>query len=169
MILFVLPARTHLEDQDRVLGWRQVTADRQSLRDLKQLVPRLRELGAEKVVVSDLDGQSGWLLGRRLNVPVEEWHSLRRFNVGKHHGEASAQFGKLFAQLESKWTSNPDIPVKGGDSLKSFTKRIAASNSKLKAQPGTTICVADRRTIAALVNVPEAQLEHGRVYQWRTN
>ena len=151
------------------MGWRQVNADRAALRELKALVPRLRELGAKKVVVSDLDGQSGWLLGRRLNVPVEEWNSLRRFNVGKHHGEDGSQFAKLEAELETKWKSNPDIPVKGGDSLKSFTKRIAASNSKLKAQPGTTICVADRRTIAALVNVPEAQLEHGRVYQWRTN
>jgi broad specificity phosphatase PhoE len=169
MILFVLPARTHLEEQGRVMGWRQVTADRASLRELKQLVPRLRELGATKVVVSDLDGQSGWLLGRRLNVGVEEWHSLRRFNVGKHHGEAGEQFEKLRTQLVEKWKSNPDIPVKGGDSLKSFTKRMSASRDKLKSQGTATVVVADAKTVAALIDAPDAKLEHGRVYQWQTS
>jgi broad specificity phosphatase PhoE len=168
MILFVLPARTYMEQQERVMGWRQVNADRAALRELKALVPRLRELGAKKVVVSDLDGQSGWLLGRRLNVPVEEWNSLRRFNVGKHHGEDGSQFAKLEAELETKWKSNPDIPVKGGDSLKSFNKRMAASRDKLKALDGAVV-VADRRTIAALIAAPDAKLEHGRVYAWQTS
>ena len=169
MILFVLPARTHLEEQERVLGWRQVTADRESLRELKQLVPRLRELGTAKVVVSDLDGQSGWLLGRRLNVPVEEWHSLRRFNVGKHHGEASSQFAKLFTQLTEKWKVNPDIPVKGGDSAKSYAKRMSASADKLKSQQSVTVVVAAAREIGKLIGKDELRLEHGRLYAWPTN
>lgn len=164
-ILFVLPAETIYDQQGRVMGWKHTPAPREKLKQLKTLVPRLKELGAERVICSDLDGQSGWMIARNLGLKCDEWQSLRRLNWGKHHGLSKEKADKEWMQLQEKWKANPDIPIHNGDSLTSFRNRIAATRERLKKQSGTTVVVAGPLEIQRLVGA-EATLERNRVYEW---
>jgi len=167
MILFVLPAATIYDKQDRVMGWKSTPPSRDAMRELKHLVPRLRELGTTKIIACDLLSDSGKLLARRLNVPYEEWSSLRRFNVGRHHGAPASKFNELYQKMSSIWTEKPDVPVKGGDSLTSFNKRMSASADKLSksANDDIVVVVADPKVVQTLAKT-NATLERNRVYQY---
>ena len=167
-VLFVLPAETIYDRQHRVMGWKATPSPRESLKQLKGIIPRLRELGAAAVVYSDFDVDSGYLLAKRLGVPFEEWMCLRRLNVGKHHGASASQFAKLEQEMSRIWTEKPDIPIKGGDSLTSFKKRVSALGDKLESLQTTTLVVADERIIKALTGAT-GPLERGRVYEWRSH
>src|SRR5258705_3935025 len=125
-MIAMLPAANIMDLAERCAGHRHTPCSREELRKLQALTPRLAELGCSKIVCSDLDAQSGDALARRLNVPVEEWPSLRRFNVGKHHGRYTADVVTTPERIAA-----PDVPIKGGDSRTSFEKRIAASREKL--------------------------------------
>src|SRR6266568_4061636 len=129
----VLPAANIYDKQQRVAAHKHTPASREELKRLQQLTPRLRELGVERIVCSDLDGQSGETLGRRLNVPVEEWECLRRRNWGKLHGVPRQRALEVLAAI-----SELTVPVKGGDSHISFSKRILAARNRLaQAQQNT--------------------------------
>lgn len=164
-ILFVLPAETIYDQQNRVMGWKHTPAPREKLKQLKAITPRLKELGAKQVVCSDLDGQSGWAIARTLGLKCDEWHSLRRLNWGKHHGQSKAKADKEWEQLQEKWKGNPDIPIHNGDSLTSFRNRIAATRERLRKQNGTTVVVAGPFEIQKLIGT-EAKLERNRIYAW---
>ena len=164
-VYFVLPAQTIYEQQGRVAGHRHTPASRDSLRELRDLVPRLRELGATKVISSDLDEQSAALLGRRLNVPVELWQSLRRFNVGKHHGMKSSKFEDLYRTVHEEWKEHPEIPMQGGDSKLSYDKRIAATRERLLRLTAPAVLMAGAQEICALIGA-NSPLEHNHIYEW---
>jgi broad specificity phosphatase PhoE len=164
-VLFVLPAESIYDQQQRVMGWRQTPAPREKLKKLKELTPRLKELGAQKVVCSDLDGQSGFFLARNLGVPCEEWKSLRRFNFANAHGQSKDKAEKLLSDMRERWKANPDIPIPGGDSLTSFKNRLAASKDKLKRNGATYVVVAAPFEIENLTGVA-TKFERGRIYEW---
>lgn len=164
MILFILPAATTYDVQGRVAGWKATPASRDSIKQLKLLIPRLRELRPSRVVASDLDFQSAQLLARKLDIPFDEWNVLRRLNVGKLHGTNLYKFQELYKNVQAQWKSNPDIPIKGGDSLTSYQKRMAATKERLSKLEGVTIVVAGAREIEAVTGSSEAQ--RGRIYEW---
>lgn len=165
MILFILPAATIYDSQGRVAGWKATPASRDSLKQLKALIPRLRELNPSRIVASDLDSQTSSFLARKLDIPFEEWNALRRLNVGKLHGTNSSKFQELYENVQAQWKSNPDIPIKGGDSLTSYQKRMAATKERLSKLEGVTIVVASAREIEAITGSGGAQ--RGRVYEWQ--
>src|SRR5262249_9789092 len=138
---------------------------RDAIRELRTLVPRLRELGVAKVIACDLLSDSGKLLARRLNVPYEEWSSLRRFNVGKHHGRPVSLWKDIEASLVTVWDDKPDVPVKGGDSRTSFNKRMSSARERLASTRQNTLVVADPRVVQAITG-SSAPLERNRVYQY---
>ena len=164
-VLFVLPAKSIYDQQNRVMGHRSTPAPREQLKKLKEVAPRLKELGAEKVVCSDLDGQSGFLIARTVGIPCEEWRSLRRFNVGKHHGQRREKEEKILAEYQERWKTNPNIPYFGGDSLTSFKNRLAASKEKLKKNGAVYVVVAPPLVIEHLTGIA-GKFEEGHVYQW---
>lgn len=149
-MLVCLPAANIYDVQERVSAHKHTPASREALKRLQALAPRLRELGVTHIVCSDLDGQSGEALGRRLNVPVEEWESLRRFNWGKLHG---AQARRAY---DARPSGQPIVPVRGGDSQTSFEKRIAASKERLSALPAGTLLIADPEVLEKLTGAGSA-------------
>lgn len=164
-VLFVLPAETIYEQQGRVMGWRHTPTPREKLKQLKALAPRLKELGAERVICSDLDNQSGWTIARTLGLRCEEWQILRRFNWGKHHGQTKTKAEKEWEILQERWKANPDVPVHNGDSLTSFRKRLEATKERFKKQQGTAVVLMTPFEIENLLGL-KANLERGRVYEW---
>ena len=167
-VLFILPAQTILDGQNRVMGWRQTPALREKLKELKGIVPRLKELGVEKVISSDLDGQSGWMVARNLGLKCEEWHSLRRFNYGKLHGVAQEKAEEQWKQLEEKWKANPDIPIHSGDSWTSFKNRMEATKERLGKAKGTAVVVLGPFELQQLTGA-KMPLERNHVYEWTVN
>lgn len=145
-MLFILPAPNVYEAQGRVAGHKHTPTSRESLKLLKPLVPRLRELGVSKIICSDLDIATGSYLARRLNIPVEEWQSLRRFNVGKLHGTDQAKFSEVYAGLQS-----PEVPVKGGDSKASFDKRVAHSKHRLRNISETILVICEAKFLGVIL------------------
>lgn len=162
-MIFTLPAQTIYEATGRVSGWKHSPARRQSLRAIRSLVPRLRELKVEKVVCSDLDAQTGELLGRALRVPVEQWDSLRRFNAGKLHGAPQQRWADLMDTMQLMWQEKPDVPVKGGDSQTSFKKRVTASHQRLVKTQQNILVVAPEQVLQALLDT-DSKLEPCRLY-----
>lgn len=164
-VLFITPAETIYDQEKRVMGHRATPASREKLKKLRELAPRLKELGAQKVICSDLDGQSGFFLARNLGVDCEEWRSLRRFNVGKHHGQHIAKEQKILSEYQERWKTNPNIPYFGGDSWTSFKNRLAASKDKLKRNGQVYAVVAPAFVIEHLTGIA-GKFESGHVYQW---
>jgi len=167
-VLFTLPAETIYDQENRVMGHRATPAPRDKLKKLKEVAPRLKELGVEKVVCSDLDGQSGFFLARNLGVPCEEWRVLRRLNVGKHHGQRVEKEQKILNEYRERWKTNPNIPYFGGDSWTSFRNRLAASRDRLKKNSCTYAVVADSFVIEQLTGV-SGKFERGHIYQWEVS
>jgi len=161
-LYFVLPATSIYETQERVSGHRHTPLSRESLKALRDLVPRLRELNVKKVIASDLDEQSAALLGRRLNAPVELWQPLRRFNWGKLHGTKACKAQDVYKSIQA-----PEVPVKGGDSPASFHKRLSAARSRLLDLTLPSVVMADAQVIAQLIGAPAA-LEHNHIYEYDT-
>ena len=171
-MIFALPAPNLYESQGRIAGHKHTPTSRESLRSLKPLVPRLKELNIAKVICAELDEATGQWLARRLNVPYESWTSLNRFNAGKSHGIKSQAWSQLMDTMEVMWAEKPDVPVKGGDSRTSFTRRMAASRERLSkpglssaSAPAQVLVVAPRQVIGALLQQDATSLIPGRVYQ----
>lgn len=161
-IYFVLPATSIYESQERVSAHRHTPLSRESLKALRDLVPRLRELNVKKVIASDLDEQSASLLGRRLNAPVELWQPLRRFNWGKLHGTKACKARDVYESIQA-----PEVPVKGGDSKASFHKRLSAARARLLALAAPSVVMADAQVIAQLIGA-NATLQHNHIYEFDT-
>jgi len=164
-VYFTLPAETIYDQEGRVMGHRATPASREKLKKLKEIAPRLKELGVEKVVCSDLDGQSGFFLARNVGVQCDEWKSLRRFNFAKHHGQHGEKEEKIFAEYQERWKQNPNIPYFGGDSWTSFKNRLAASKDKLKRNGSVYAVIAPPFVIEHLTGIA-GKFERGRVYLW---
>ena len=158
MTYICLPARNIYDKQNRVAAHRHTPAARDELRKLAELAPRLRELHVARIVSSDLDGQSAELLARRLNVPYEEWESLRRWNWGKWHGATATK-----AYEARPVGGDPQVPIKGGDSQASFGKRIAATAQHINKLGGTCLLIADAEVLDKLFNA--RKLERYHIYE----
>lgn len=164
-VFFVVPPETVYDAQNRVMGHHATPFLREKLKTLKEIVPRLKELGTQKVVCSDLDGQAGFYLARQLGVTCEDWKSLRRFNFGKHHGQHEQKENEVFSEYRERWKQNPNIPYFGGDSWTSFKNRLAASKDKLKRNGAVYAVVAPPFVIEHLTGIA-GKFERGHVYQW---
>jgi broad specificity phosphatase PhoE len=125
-------------------------------------VPRLRELKVSQIICSDLDGQSAEALSRRLNVPVEEWEALRRWNWGKIHGQYVANADAVRDRIADRTS-----PVKGGDSRASFEKRCAAVAERLRKLSGAYLLIVDEEVLEKLIGTSGAARYH--VYEATLN
>ena len=133
------------------------------MKELKALVPRLKELGPVKVIGSDLDHDSVWLLASKLGIPYAEFWALRRLNAGKLHGAPIEKLEEVIAALPK---DKPDVPIKGGDSITSYSRRMERAKEMLDKVSDTVVVVARPREIGHLIGVKAENLQHGRVYQY---
>jgi broad specificity phosphatase PhoE len=150
-----LPAANIMDKQSRVAAHRHTPCSREELKRLQELVPRLRELKITKIICSDLDGQSAEALSRRLNVPVEEWEALRRWNWGKFHGQDVAAADAVRDRIADR-----TAPVKGGDSRASFEKRSGAAAERLRKLGGSYLLIADEEVLEKLIGTGGAIRYH---------
>jgi broad specificity phosphatase PhoE len=166
-VLFCLPAPSIYDNQSRAMSWKHTPIPRQSLKQLKPLVSRLKELGVPKIVSSDLDSDTRHFLAKKLAVPEEEWTQLRRLNVGKLHGLSLDKLQLILNEMELKWNEKPDIPLKGGDSKTSYNKRLAAAQERLTKAQQNTLIIAPAREIGALLH-KTVKLEPYHIYESET-
>jgi hypothetical protein len=154
-MLVCLPAANIMAKAQRCAAHRHTPCSREELKRIQELVPRLRELHVERIICSDLDAQSAEALARRLNVPVEEWESLRRWNWGKLHGQYTAHADDVRDRIADR-----TVPVKSGDSRASFAKRCAASAQKLNKVGDTCLLIVDEEVLEKLTGATGAVRYH---------
>jgi len=138
-----------LDKRGRVSGWRFVPLEPKAKQEWRTLLAPLKGKVAN-VIVSDLDAEAGNVAGAELGVPVRTDYGYRRFNFGRFHARDSAIADGAIRAVEDKWKSNPDMPIREGDSLTSYRKRFVANFEKLLAKDSDCLFVTDARTIAVI-------------------
>lgn len=149
MIYVVAAPPNKLDKRGRVSGWRFVPLERKGKDEWRGMLAPLKGKVAN-VIVSDLDTEAGNLAGTELGVPVRTDYGYRRFNFGRFHARDSAVADGAIRAVEDKWKSNPDVPIREGDSLTSYRKRFIANFKKLLAKDSDCLFVTDVRTIAVI-------------------
>jgi broad specificity phosphatase PhoE len=175
MILYLVPCpENKLERQHREAGWRHVPLDREARKELRERIQRLKGKEIACVYGSDLDAEAVNVAASELERPERTDFKLRRFNVGRHHACPSDKIDIVFSEWLKKWKLNPDIPLRGGDSLTSYRKRFVAYLGKLMEGKGAAVLVTDPRTIQMISKSFDPQalvkngLERGKIYVYST-
>jgi broad specificity phosphatase PhoE len=132
MFLIPLP-ENRLDRRGRATGWQRVPLERDGKIQILELAQQLKDRGVTEVWSSDLDRPAAELVAKELKAAVRSEFSLRRFNFGNSHGAPLSKAEKILGEVSKKWESNPDVPIRGGDSLTSFRKRWDRMYDKLMA------------------------------------
>ena len=150
MIVYIIPAPMNkLDVKQRVSGWRSVPLDRNTKQEWRGALKQLTaERGIERVIASDLDSEAANVAGDELRIPVKTDYIYRRFNFGRFHARNAAVADGALRAVEKNWKSNPDVPIREGDSLTSYRKRFVRAFEELLDKHGTALFVTDPRTIA---------------------
>lgn len=175
MILYLVPCpENKLERQRREAGWRHVPIDREARKELRERVQRLKDKEISYVYGSDLDAEAVNVAASELQRPERTEFRLRRFNLGRHHAAPTDKIDIVFDQWLKKWKHNPDIPVRGGDSLTSYRKRFVGYLTKLMEAKGAAVLVTDLRTIHMISKSFDPQalvtngMERNKIYVYST-
>jgi broad specificity phosphatase PhoE len=150
-VLYLITAPANkLDKKNRVSGWHFVPLDKRAKQEWRALLAPLKGREVANVVASDLDVEAANVAGSELGVPVRAEYEYRRFNVGRFHARDASVLDGALRITEDKWKSNPDVPVREGDSLTSYRKRFVKSFEKLLDKEGDHLFVTDARTIAVI-------------------
>jgi broad specificity phosphatase PhoE len=149
MQVFIVPVgATIYSRKGRAHGWRHYNIDREGMKQVKDMARTLRERGIQKVFCSDLHTQTGFAIGRELRVPTVTERNWRHFNVGRHAGKYRDEVENILETVSEKWAADKTIPIAGGDSWLSYTKRLnRALTSLLKSGLPSVALVLDVRGI----------------------
>lgn len=163
LLYLVVRPENKIERQHREVGWREIPIDREARKELRDRVKKLKGKDVACVYGSDLDSESVTIAATELGVPKRTEFRLRRFNLGRHHSAPADKVDVMFGEWQKKWKFNPDIPVRGGDSLTSYRKRFVAYISKLMEQKGAAALVTDIRTVRMIAKSfdPHALITNG--------
>lgn len=146
-MIFLIPLpENRLDRRGRAVGWQRVPVERGGKGKLRELAGQLKDRGVEEVWASDLDAPAAKLVADELKAALRTEFSMRRFNWGNQHGAPLVRAEKILGEVSKRWESNPDIPVRGGDSLTSFRKRWDKMYTKLMTLNCIAV-VADEQTI----------------------
>jgi len=149
VILYIVPTPLNkLDLKERVSGWRHVPLEKKAKQEWRAFLAQLKDKGATCVYANDLDEEAAHAAGDELHIPVRSEFSLRRFNVGRHHASKLDSVADILGRLENHWKKNADIPIRGGDSFTSFTKRFSRRFNTLLSGTGIAVLISDPLTIA---------------------
>lgn len=142
MLLYLVPTpENKLDRKGRETGWHRVPLDRDSKKEFRERLKQLSGKGVQYVLGSDLDTEAVHVAANELHVPARTEFALRRFNLGRHHAAKTADVITLLGTASERWKVNPDIPIRGGDSLSSYRKRFWGMIDKILAQDGGPVCI----------------------------
>jgi|HubBroStandDraft_6_1064221.scaffolds.fasta_scaffold53711_3 broad specificity phosphatase PhoE len=151
MLLYLIPApENKLDLKGRETGWHRVPLDRNSKKEFRERLKQLSDKGVEYVLGSDLDTEAVHVAANELHLPHRIEFALRRLNLGRHHAAPADAIDAILGTALKQWESDPNIPIRGGDSLASYQKRVIAFIRKKLTEKGTAALVTDLRTIRAL-------------------
>jgi broad specificity phosphatase PhoE len=164
MLIYLVPTpENKLERKGRESGWHRVPLDRDAKKELRERMKPLADKGVQYVLGSDLDTEAVNVAAQQLHVSPRTEFALRRFNLGRHHAAPADTVQSVLGTVLEQWKQNPDIPLRGGDSLTSYQKRfVAFIREKLLPQKGTAALVTDLRSIRMMRDFdPHALINNG--------
>lgn len=151
MILYLIPTpENKLDRKGRETGWHRVPLDRDSKKQFRERLKQLSDKGVQYILGSDLDTEAVHVAANELHVAPRTEFALRRLNLGRHHAMPTDSIDAILGTVLEQWKNDPDIPIRGGDSLTSYQKRFVAFVRKKLTEKGTAALVTDLRTIRAL-------------------
>lgn len=150
MIYVIAAPKNQLDVKDRASGWRNVPLNKKAKKEWLDVLTQVKDKGVQHVFASDLDGEAGHAAANELRVPVRLDFGYRRFNAGRQHGGPVSYFDDTLRNLEQRWKVNPEIPIRGGDSLLSYKKRFVKNFNKLLESDADVLFVTDKRTMHAI-------------------
>ena len=146
MIYVICAPQNKLDKRGRVAGWHSIPLEKRAKQDFRALLAPLKGKEVVNVISSDLDLDAANVAGAELSVPVKYDYGYRRFNIGRMHARDSALVDGAIRAVEEKWKSNPDVPIREGDSLTSYRKRFVRNFEKLVDSGMTALFVTDLRS-----------------------
>lgn len=165
MILYLLqPASNNMTRRARAVGWHTISLDRQGRKEFKERAAKLRDRGIRRIYTPDLFRASASILADILQVPVAERFELRPFNVGKFHGQPESIVAARLAEMRDQWKHNPDIPIRGGDSLTSYNRRFVREANSLLRLNEDAVLLLDARGIASLRGGVEGEYPREKIF-----
>lgn len=150
MLYLITAPQNKLDKKGRVSGWRFVPLDKKAKQEWRTLLAPLKDKEVAHVIASDLDVEAANVAGSELGLPVRTHFVYRRFNFGRFHARDASVADSALRITEQKWQSNPDVPLREGDSLTSYRKRFVNNFQKLLEKDGDHVFVTDSRTIAVI-------------------
>lgn len=166
MLYLIAAPQNKLEQKGRVAGWRFVPIEREGKKQLREMCAALQDKGVTCVLSSDLDADAGRIVANELHASFREDFALRRFNCGRHHASKNDHYERILEHVLSKWATNRDIPVRGGDSWTSVEKRVLKTVHNLVEKHETLALVTDAKTATLIVHgKPEALVMNGKGLQ----
>lgn len=163
LLYLIATPQNKLEQKGRVSGWRFVPIEREGKKQLREMCAALRDKGVSCAYASDLDAEALHIVADELHIPFREDFGLRRVNAGRHHAAKIGYYIGILEHVIPKWGANPDIPIRGGDSLSSIKKRLLKSVDRLLEKQEDIALVTDAMTATLIVHQkPEALLMNGQ-------
>jgi broad specificity phosphatase PhoE len=163
VILYLVPTpENKLDLKGRETGWHRVPLDRNAKKAFRERLKQLSDKGVQYVLGSDLDTEAVNVAANELHVPPRTEFALRRFNLGRHHAAPADAVQSVLGTVLEQWKANPDIPLRGGDSLTSYQKRFVSFVRQKLTEKGTAAIVTDLRSIRMMRDFdPHALINNG--------
>jgi probable phosphoglycerate mutase len=113
-------------------------------RQARQLADRLRTVGVDRVVTSDLEraAETAGILGDALSLEIERDEELREVNVGAWTGLSYTEVAERFPEEWAAWGAGVDIRRGGGETYAELAVRITGALDRIAvASDAETILV----------------------------
>ena len=161
IFLLTVPPNT-LEAKQRVLGAYPSHWNSDGRKRIRQVCESLKDKGVKFIYGSDWDSDAVHIIADELHIPFSKEYGLRRFNCGKQHGAKFDHVQCILDQLVSKWRTNPEIPIRNGDSWRSVEKRLFKTVDRIIEKEESAVIVTDSRTASLIVfREPKALVMNG--------
>jgi broad specificity phosphatase PhoE len=131
-------------------------------RQLREICQPLKDKEVKYAYGSDMDADALNIIADELHVPCAREYGLRRFNCGRQHGAKLDHVQGILEQLIQKWRTNPDVPIRNGDSWRSVEKRLFKAVDRILQKEESAVIVTDARTATLIVyREPKALVMNG--------
>lgn len=147
MTIYLIPAKDRMRDDGKAVGWFPVKQRKNQSRfpDIAPLTTRVI-----RVISDDIHADDAKAIATAVSVESETGFKFRPFNVGRSKGLDGEYVEGILDGIQDRWKTNPDIPIKGGDSLSSYRKRFLGALEEMIRKGEDFALLTDERDIRFL-------------------
>lgn len=140
---------------DTFRGWRDVPLDPEGRKQAKASAKFLEDKNIKSIYTSDLSRakETAEIVGRILDLPIEEDKRLRAWDVGAFAGKSRKTHQKAF----DKYVAKPKEEIPMGESLSEFSERVEEAHEDYAKKKGPSLLVTSSSTCIQLEKQAEGK------------